>query len=291
MKQNLILFLIGIFVLSISCQNQKTKKDVVQKTESEGVTEKAAEIKTRLASLHDIKAVFEMADVGYYSEITNEPTKALSYEGDRKIAANMGVYMADMLYTMTTAGRSPDTYANYGAIMELSKNVGLTQEFPELIIERYEKTNVSIDTIVVMLEKAFSKSEKKLSDNAKSEFYAFMLLGNYIEKLHLISSIIERPKQADVPEVAVAELKRKLLLLMGRQSEPLKKLIMILSAYSEDASHVVELDEIRELVNRYNEVAAQREVIVKLESTEIFKAKEIVAIHEQISKIRNRIVN
>ena len=290
MKQKLVLFLAGLLVFSISCQNSKSKKDTVQNTEPESLTEKSMQVRSRLTSLSDIKAAFEMADVGYYPEIINEPTKALSYKGDRKIAANMGVYMADMLYAMSTAEK-PNGYKSYGAIMELSKNIGLTKEFPALIIERYENTNVSVDTIVAMLENAFANSEKELSEKNRSEFYAFMLLGNYIEKLHIISSIVERPKKADVPEAAVAVMKRKLLLLMGKQNEPLEKLISILSAYSENAEHVVELDEIKELINRYETVAAQRENLLKLEPAEIYKAKEILAIHEQINKIRNRIVN
>jgi hypothetical protein len=289
MKQNLLLFLVGILVFSISCQNQKSKKETDPKTESEEVAEDVVEIVPKLNSIATIKGVLQMSDVGYYPEIINEPTNALKYVGDRKIAANIGVYMGDMIYVLTTSGRS-EAYANYGAIMELAKDFGMTDEFPRLILERYEKGNVAIDSVLIVLEDALSNSEKKLTENEKSEFYAFMLLGNYIEKLYLVSSIIQRPKRANVPEAAVAQLKRNLLLLMGRQSGPLEELLELLADYSDDASHVVVLDEIKELSNRYKEAAAKRETISQLEPAEIYKAKEIVAIHKQIEKVRKRIV-
>ena len=167
----------------------------------------------------------------------------------------------------------------------------MTDDFLKIMLERYENENVSVDSVLIVLDNALSNSKKKLSENQKSEFYAFMLLGNYIEKLYIVSSIVKRPKRANVPEAAVAQLKRNMLLLMGKQGAPLEELLGLLEGYSDDASHVVSLDEIKELINRYKTIAAQRENILKLEPAEIYKAKEILAIHEQIEIIRNRIVN
>jgi hypothetical protein len=289
MKQNLIFLLVGIFVLSISCQNQKSKNKPVQKTESEVVVEDVIEIIPKLRSFSDIKAVFQLSDVGYYPEIINKPINAIDYVGDRKKAANMGIYLGDMIYVMSTSG-SKEAYESYGAVMELAKDFGITDDFPKFILERYEKENVSVDSGLIILENALDNSEKELSENDKSKFYAFVLFGNYIEKLYIVSSIIQRPKEANVPEAAVAQLKRKLLFLIQKQSGPLDELLALLADYSNDASNVVVLDEIKELSNRYKEAAAKRETISQLEPAEIYKVKEIVAIHKQIEKVRNRIV-
>jgi hypothetical protein len=289
MKQNLIYFLIGILVLSISCQNQKSKKKPVQKNESEVVVEKVIEIIPELRSFSSIKATFQLSDVGYYPEIINKPINAIDYVGDRKRAANMGIYLGDMIYVMSTSG-SKEAYESYGAVMELAKDFGITDDFPKFILERYEKENVSVDSGLIILENALDNSEKELSENDKSKFYAFVLFGNYIEKLYIVSSIIQRPKEANVPEAAVTQLKRNLLFLIQKQSGPLDELVALLADYSDDASHVVVLDEIKELSNRYKEAAAKREIISQLEAAEIYKAKEIVAIHKQIEKVRNRIV-
>lgn len=289
MKKNTILFLAGIFVLSISCQNQKSSKIPVQKPESKIVEEEVIKIKPELRSFSAIKAVFQLSDVGYYPEIINNPINAINYVGNRKKAANIGIYLGDMIYVMSTSG-SKEAYASYGAVMELAKGFGITDDFPKFIIERYEKENVSVDSGLIILENALNNSKKELSESDKSEFYAFVLLGNYIEKLYIVSSIIQRPKSADVPEEAVAQLKRKLLLLIQKQSGPLEELLTLLADHSDDASNVVVLDEIMELNNRYKEAAAKRETISQLEPAEIYKATEIVAIHKQIEKVRNRIV-
>ena len=146
MKQLLLSLCISIFVLSTSCNTQKNKKTKDKKDNAK--IEEAGMLQFRVHSISDIKATFEMADVVFYNDIINKPTNALNYVGNKKIAANIGVYLGDMLYVMTTSGKREDAYPIYGAIMELAQNVGLTDEFPKLILERYENEGVSADSML-----------------------------------------------------------------------------------------------------------------------------------------------
>lgn len=288
MKQKLLLLFISIFILSTSCNTQKTKKSEDEKNEIS--IEKTIVVKSSAHSISDIKAIFDLADVSYYNDIVNKPTNALNYVGNKKIAANIGVYLGDMLYAMTTSGVRKDAYPSYGAVMELAKHFGLTGEFPNIIIDRYINDSVLPDSVLVLLQNALDNSEKKLSESDKSEFFAFVTLGNYIEKLYIISNLIEKPNDKDIPEEASLMLKRDLLLLMGKQSEPLGKLLTVLSNHSENSSNVMDLDEIKELINNYKIVGEKREDLLQLKPSELYQAKEIVAIFKQIEKVRNRIV-
>ncbi len=287
MKQKLLLLFISIFILSTSCNTQKTKKSEDKKDDV--LIEEALVIQPKTHTISDIKAIFEMADVVYYHEIINKPTNALNYVGNKKIATNIGVYLGDMLYAMTTSGKREDAYPIYGAVMELAKNFGLTDEFPKLIIERYENEDVSVDSVLIMLQNALDNSEKKLSKSDKSEFYTYMILGNYIEKLYIVSSLIEKPNNKDIPDEVNYMLKRNLLLLIGKQSEPLEKLLAILSNHIDNSSEVVVLDDIKELIKNYKDIGEKNETLLKLEPAELYQAKEVVAIFKQIKKVRNRI--
>lgn len=287
MKQKLILFLIGIFVFSISCQNQKAKKGEEPKEEVAAVV--ADDPSPELHSISEIKAVFELADVGFYPEIVNDPLKALKYEGDRKIAANIGVYMADLIYVMTTSGRQ-NAYTNYGAIMELSKNVGLTDDIPRLILERYENGTTSVDEVQAMIEKALNDSKKNLSENKKAEFYAYMIMGNYIEKLYVVSSIIKRPKKTELPAEVEASLKRGLLKYVSKQSGRLQEVVNLLSSYQGDSKDIIVRNEIESLMNSYKAVEAKRAELLALPPGDVYNAEEVVTIFNQIESIRNRIV-
>lgn len=291
MKQNLILFLIGIFVLSISCQNQKSKKDAepVKEVSSEAAAVLSDDSNRNLHSIEEIQAVFEMADVGFYPEIINDPLKALEYVGDRKIAANIGAYMADMLYVLSTSERG-SAYENYAAIMELSKSKGLTDDMPGMILERFEEGNTSVDEVYGILGKALDQSNKNLSDNEKAEFSAYLILGNYIEKLYVVTAIIKRPKKTELPAEVEASLKRGLLKYVGQQSGSLQYLLNLMSKYPNSPINEMVKVEVETLKNQYLAIESQREETLKLAPTEFFQNKEVVAIFDQIEKIRTLIV-
>ncbi len=288
MKQNLLLLFISIFVLSTSCNTQKTKKSEDKK--DDGIVEEALIIQTKGNTIADTKAMFEMSDVSYYSDIINKPTNAIDYTGSKRIAANIGVYLADMLYAMSTSGDRKDTYPIYGAVMELAKNVGLTDEFPNLIIDRYIDDNLSPDSALIMLQNALDSSKKKLSDNDKSVFFSYLIFGNYIEKLYIISSLIEKPNNNDLPNEVNLMMKRNLLLLMGDQKEPLDKLLLMLSNHIEGSIDESIFNDVKVLSELYKGVKENNDALMQLKPAELYQAKEIVAIFRQIEKLRNIII-
>jgi hypothetical protein len=272
MKQKLILFLFGLVFLSMMVQAQSTEKD-----------------KTKLHSISEIRALLELSDVGYYSELTNEPTNALEYRGEKKTAANMGVYAADLLYVVATS-ENENIFQEYGAIMELAKNEGLTDDIPAIILKRYEDGNATAEEVIDMLDNAMEKSEAKMSEQNKQEFFAYFALGNYIEKLYLVSSIIERPKQTDVPAEVEATLKRNLIRYIGAQSIRLQGMLDIVTLYPDDTKEVVDARDIKLLMDQYKYLESNREQLLQLSAEEFFNEKNIKAIFKQIKKIRERIV-
>jgi len=281
MKQKLLLLFISICTLSLSATSQQDK-------DAEHIAE-AYETAPQLQSLSAITAFFKMSDVQYYADIVNEPTKALDYKGDNKIAANMGAFLGDMVYVMGTSG-TKDAYLNYGAAMECAKHVGLEEAFPSIIIERYADENVSSDSIVKLLDQALDNSKKQLSEKDKSEFFDFMLYGNYVEKLYVISALLKKQENKDLSDAANANLRRDLLLYMVKQREHLDNLYEIMSVYYDNDSYLFRLGQFKSLINKYEDLVNNRDAILKMKPDEMFQAKEVKAIEKQIGIIRNIIV-
>lgn len=275
MKQKLQLIFIAISILAISVNAQEKKGD-----------SEMQDIMPELTHISKINAFFKVNDVAFYSDIPNDPIKAINYKRDHKIAANMGVYLGDMIYVFGTKGYKVGS-ESYGAAMELAKKMGIEEQFPDVIIDRYRAEKISADDVVKSLDDALDKSEKKLSATDKKEFYDFMIFGNYIEKLYIVSTLIQKSKESDLPEAAVANLNRSLLLLMARQHNPLETLSKLMSGYS---SNVVAHRDIRELLESYKKLETNKDEIVKMKPAEMFVAKDIVDIQNKISKIRERIV-
>lgn len=242
-------------------------------------------VQPKLTSMANISAFYEINDITYHKGIINDPPKALEYKGDKKVAANMGVYMADMIYGI--GSKSLDANDSFGAVMELARKLGMEDAFTQVIIDRLNSEDIGASEAGKYLDEVLKVSEEKFTEDQQAEIYNFMLYGNYIEKLHLISSQLQKSKESDLPESAVANLNRSLLLLMARQGPPLKKLSKLMVDYS---SNIVAHRDIQKLLGAYEELAKNRDKIVKMAPADMYEAKEIKAIQKQIAEIRERVV-
>ncbi len=242
-----------------------------------------------LKNLSELSAFFDMLDITYYPDLVNDPVNAHNYKNDeKKTAANMGVYLGDMVYVMGSEGYI-EAYKNFGAAMELAHEVGIEDNFPNLVIDRYEG-KAPKDSVMMMLDDALNKSEKHLSANDKVIFYDFMLYGNYIEKLHIISGLLAKATESDLPDAATADLKRNLLIFMAKQRKPLEKAYEIMSPYFDNSPKIINKKELEDLIDMYKELEVNKDKILKLDPINIYKAKEVKAIEKQIDVLRNRII-
>lgn len=242
-------------------------------------------VQPNLMSMDAISAFFEINDIQYYDDIVNTPQNALDYEGDKKVAANLGVYLADMIYGIGT--KSLKAHDSFGGVMELSRKLGLEDQFTQLVIDRINSDDVTASKASSLMDDVLKNSKKEFSESQRTEIFNFILYGNYIEKLHQISSLLGKAETSDLPESAKANLNRTLLVLMAKQGKPLKELSKLMVDYS---SNLVAHRNIQSLLKSYESLAANAPEIVKLPPVEIYKHQNIKEIHKQVDIIRTRIV-
>lgn len=243
------------------------------------------DIQPKLTSMSNISAFYEINDITFYEGIVNEPAKALEYEGAHKTAANMGVYLADMIYGINA--KSLEANESFSAVLQLADKVGVEKQFTQLIIDRLNSETITASEVAATIDEVLKASEEQLSKDQKTEYYNFLLYGNYIEKLYLISRVLDKSKESDLPESAQANLNRSLLLLMARQGKPLEELSRLMINYS---SEIVAHRDIKNLLASYKALAANAPEIVKLSPAEIYEHKNITELQKQIGEIRSRVV-
>lgn len=239
-----------------------------------------------LRSLRTIQSFFEMHDVVFYPDILSEPMKANTYEGDHKIAANMGVYMTDLAYTIGTKGYDIGN-TSYGAMMELADKEGLAEDFPDLIIERYTDGDNTVDSLMLMFNNILENGEKHMSAKDKKEFHDFIIMGNYIEKLYIVAKLVEKNGQGGEDYEASKNLNRELLLFMAKQGDELDELSSLMIGYS---SNVVDHKDLRKLIADYELLKANKEELMKLSADEIYNHAIVKDITANITKVRTRVV-
>lgn len=286
MKHRIVLFLIVIMSTFISCVNQDRQKTKDSKFKLNA--EDVAIVIPELHSISELKIIFEAADIKFDPQIINQTELVSHYFGDKKIAANIGVYLADLVYVLS-AKENADIKKEYGAVFELAKQYGFADSLLNLTVERYENGNVSVNEFFKLLEESLENSSKNMSESDVSEFNSYLILGNYIEKLYLVSSLLQQ-KNDEVDSETAAKLKIKLLHLLSNQSVRINQLIYVMSKYPNQSADVLVQEDLQKLFDSYVTIEANRDKILALEPAEIYKSKEVNAIFKQIDKIRNRMV-
>lgn len=244
----------------------------------------------KLKSVPEIESSLELADIEYYPELVNYPLNAQTYNGKRKIAANIGVYLTDLMYAKKNTAVTNEAYKNYAALMELSSNSGLNKEVIEIIYERFENDKISEQELQNMIKEALTNSAIDLSENQQKQLYAYLVMGNYIEKLYLSSSIIMRPKQIEMPEEVEALLKRNLMKKVTSLTNRLPEITNLMYSFDGDSKDNQVRKEIEELNKRFIAFEERKPEIINLPFNEMMEVKEVYYFVTQIERIRANVV-
>ncbi|MBP9924743.1 MAG: hypothetical protein KBF45_02050 [Cyclobacteriaceae bacterium] len=120
--------------------------------------------------------------------LPNDPNKVFNYHLDTQMAANAGVYMADLYYSVLT--KTTDVSVNYiKAVAGLSKALGVEKLPVDNLATRYNKNLENYDSIKSIATQLFKLTTEDLE--TKHERLAGIMMATYqIENLHLALSIL-----------------------------------------------------------------------------------------------------
>lgn len=287
MKNLIVLSLLVITMLS--CKN--ASKEVTETEKSIDTPEFAEHLLKNGVDIRkpgDVADLLQLSGTRFMPELVNEPMNYEYYKDDQVLAAaNIGVYMMDGLYQMAF----DENYAGYlsiAAAKQLAIEIGIGEIMSEIVLERYGDGEHPSDSILNLIRHGINRSETLLIQKEQSQIFAAMLIGNYIEKLHILfTNVFEYP--IDLPEESKVIILRDILILTSEELDLMPEAIEIVEKYKkEDNSFLLnELKEIEELRSKHR---LSDEQIAKLSHDMIFKNKAILAIYEKVKAARALII-
>jgi len=164
--------------------------------------------------------ILDMVNAEYYDVLTNDPYRAQNYETSYPVAAaNLGVYMVDILYRFY--GEDDDAmYLTFQAAQELAKYIGVDSEFGVWTLEKLEGTNLQRDTITRMFNNLLKDSEKYNSEKEMIFIHTAFLTGSFVEKVHITGNLLETKLEAkDMSQEDEGDV-RELLVIFLNQLNP-----------------------------------------------------------------------
>lgn len=272
-----------IVLISINCSCKRKKRSLTYEEFQEKVTELMGTVKNP----GDVAASLELSDLDFKPALMNSPANYTKYtDNPLSAAANIGVYIVDVSYQHVYR-QYDGAFNSYTSAKELAKTLGIEDAMWDITFKRQAYEGTKDDAILKQLSEVILKSEELLEKNEKQRVYVALLIGNYVEKLHILLNLITKGNR-NLPEDIRLLLSREIIIVTGKQLSKIDNLLELIEIYKtkDDINFMEEeLSAIKEFKAKFI-----REVdIARLTPDAIFNNPLIYEIYESVKKMRDYI--
>jgi hypothetical protein len=275
----LTLFLTG------SCANNDSNKQTGntpgQSTLSEANADSVAEPDSLKKSLPifynmylsvEMSSLFKSVGVGYEPKYLNPASKSGDYIMSSKKALNLGVYAVDLSYSKVF--EQYDKAGKYLASMhQLSEEMGIPSEEFYNTTSRIEKNITNKDSLYKIANEIYTTTDNYLKNNDREGAASLIILGGWIEAMHIATAI-----------VADGTIDPVFLDRIAEQKHSLQDLIDLLENYSSNEAVASYLDQLKKLQPDFNDLTIDY-------NNPASSADQIKKIGKSITKIRTEIIS
>ena len=249
------------------------------------------EIIQSLPSPLEIATLIRETGLRYNPDFLNSTNNAKLYSTDTEKALAMGIYSGDLGY-INIYEKSSAAFNYLGTVKRLADDLMIGQFFDIETIKRIASNSSKIDSLLYISTMSFEKMDRYLRDQKRSKLSVLLVTGTWIESVYLATQVVNNKRNDDLVE-RIAE-----------QKMILDQILLIVSAYEDDALFKKVSDDLRRLKNEYDKVTITynyqepetkeingRLVIIDNSTTEVNMSDEqLVTIIGMVEEIRNKMV-
>jgi len=215
----LIAVFIAVGFLS-GCKSDKEQKpddDLVQ-VDSIGLDEQlikdvktVKEIFYSLPSPLETAMILKQAGAKYNEELLNPVTKTSGYVTNKSMALNLGIYTTDLSYA-SLFDQTQATIRYMDAAKKMADGLGVLNAIDDKVIERLEANINNRDVIMDIISETIMSSSSFFEENDRQAMSAIVLVGGWIEGLHIATSLVEPEADLNNNELVTRVVDQKMTL-------------------------------------------------------------------------------
>ena len=279
-------------LIMTSCGGNKKQGD--QSTETFNMADyiKAAEaIDPNLSKVDQVFAILEMVNAEYYDVLTNDPYSAHNYKFSYPIAAaNLGIYMADILYHFY--GENEETmFLTFAAAQELAKHIGVESRFAQQTIESLEGSMMKRDSLTILFNSLLMDSEKYNSEQEMVFVHTAFLTGTFVEKVYITSNLLKQKMAAlDMTQEQEGDI-RELFVIYLNQLDPSTTILYdAFERQQEQLSGLVILTTFQKLKELSTQLKSVKSTLAVAPISDIASNKDLSTTFDLITNLRTILV-
>ncbi|MES2838399.1 MAG: hypothetical protein V4667_12805 [Bacteroidota bacterium] len=199
--------------------------------------------------------------VNFKKELLNPTTNEKKYTSATKKAINYGVYGADLGY-LSAFEQNQDIINYFTTTRKLAESLGAVDQFDKVAANRFEKNMNSKDSLMKIMDEAYSATEEYLKSNERLEAASLMLAGSWTESQYLLLESVKTTEKSDANKAVFEKV--------FEQRRHLESLIGLLTEYSKNADVKMILAELENVKKEYAEIKSAE--ITKVQMEKLAKA-------------------
>jgi hypothetical protein len=231
----------------------------------------------------ELSTLFESAGAVFSPELMNPVDKSSEYITSSQQAVNLGVYAVDLSYArvfdqVETAGKY------FNTMKDLSEDLGIPADYFENTVKRFERNFTDKDSLIFLANEVYATTEEYLRENERYTTAAIIILGGWIEAIHIAINVAVESKDANIIERLI------------EQKYSLNNLMLMLSEHSNDEIVAGYLTRLKVVKDKFDGINVVFDVDFNEKSD---KGKEIIndalrqirVLQTSVSSFRKELVN
>jgi len=290
MKKILFVLLLGSL---LSCQKSKeNSENQVATPDSTTFTNERNTFFSNLLAPSEAAAQLQATGAEFNASLMHDPKKYTQYtSNDVKAAANMGIYLSDLNYSVAYK-KSANTKEYFTAAHELSKAVGMEQGALDFLSQRYNNNIAQNDSVKSVMKDLLTKSTQSLQGTEREKLAGAAMAAYQIENLHLALGVIDAYPDDMLPSDARIVILIPIYKMVLGQKENIQTIYDFLKSYSnpENPNYEYYKTAFEDLIAVYNRLNVD-ERIAKNQGVELMNDAVMKELTQKVDAIRNKVTS
>jgi hypothetical protein len=153
-----------------------------------------------------VAAMFKRSELSYLPGITYDASKASNYTSTFQLAQIMGVYSADMAYSvLNKQTQSGQLYLK--TVREVGNKLNLSKVFDQSnLFERFNNNMESEDSIGAIVAEIQYQTDMQLEENQQNELYGVIFAGAWIESMYIAGEVYKKEGNENVVQALFEQM-------------------------------------------------------------------------------------
>jgi hypothetical protein len=288
-----ILFVLLLGSLTLSCQKSKENSENQAATpDSTTFTNERNTFFSNLLAPSEAAAQLQATGAEFNASLMHDPKKYTQYTSDDvKAAANMGIYLSDLNYSVAYK-QSANTKEYFTAAHELSKAIGMEQGALDFLSQRYNNNIAHNDSVKNVMKDLLAKSTQSLQGTEREKLAGAAMAAYQIENLHLALGVIDAYPDDMLPSDARTVILIPIYKMILGQKQNIQTIYDFLKSYSnpENPNYQYYSTAFEELIAVYNRLNVD-ERIAKNQGIELMNDAVMKELTQKVDAIRNKVTS